>query len=164
MSISIIVAAAENNAIGRKNDLPWKLGADLKHFSQVTSGKTVLMGLNTYKSILNILGKPLPNRKNVILTFKKDPTIDQEQFTSFDDVLKLAKNEDIFVIGGASVYKQTLPHAKTLYLTRVHTNIDDADAFFPEILESEWTLIDNEPHKKDDKNEFDYTFQKYERK
>src|SRR3989344_1573680 len=140
MSISIIVAAAENNAIGRKNDLPWKISADLKHFVEVTKGKTVLMGLNTYKSILNILGKPLPNRKNLILTFTKDPSINQEQFTSFDDVLRLAEKENIFVIGGASVYKQTLPYAKTLYLTRVHTNIDDADAFFPEVSENEWKL------------------------
>ena len=155
---------AENGAIGRKNDLPWKLSGDLKHFSQVTAGKTVLMGLNTYKSILGVLGKPLPNRKNIILVFEKDPAIKELQLTSLDEVLKLAEQEDIFVIGGASVYKQALPHAKTLHLTRVHTKIDDADAFFPEVSSEEWKLINSESHKKDEKNQFEYTFEIYERK
>lgn len=161
--ISIIVAAAENWAIGRKNDLPWRLSGDLKNFSKITTVHTVLMGLNTFKSIFSRIGKPLPNRKNIILTFEKDPTIKEEQLTSVGEVLNLAKKEDIFVIGGASVYRQLLPHADKLYLTKVHTEIKDADAFFPAVSENEWKLVSSEPHKKDEKNEYDYAFEIYEK-
>ncbi|MFA6095184.1 MAG: dihydrofolate reductase [Candidatus Paceibacterota bacterium] len=160
--ISIILAVAENNAIGIKNKLPWNLSGDLKYFSKTTTGKTVVMGLNTYKSIISMIGKPLPNRKNVVLTLEKDPSIPDEQLTSIQEILDLGGKEDIFVIGGASVFAQTIPHADKLYITRVHGS-PEADAFLKEIGMNEWKLISSDPHTKDEKNDYDYTFEIYER-
>lgn len=161
--ITIISAVAKNRVIGIGNDLPWNLSGDLKHFSTLTTGHTVLMGLNTYKSITSRLGKALPNRKNVVLTFAVDPSIKDLQITSWDEVVKLAKSEDIFVIGGASVYKQALPFADRLCLTEVDAT-PEGDAFFPEWDPSDWNLVSEEKHTKDEHNEYDYRFLEYVRK
>ncbi len=163
MSISVIAAVAENNVIGVKNGLPWRLPGDLKNFARLTTGKTVIMGSNTYKSILSILGKPLPNRRNVILIFNPDPAITDTQVTSWDEIKKLAEAEEIFIIGGASVYSQSLPFADKLYITRVHAS-PAGDAFFPEIPESEWRLTSMEMAEQQPKDEYSYIFEIYERR
>lgn len=159
----MIVAAAENGVIGRNNELPWRLSGDLKHFAEITKGKTVLMGVNTYNSIISQLGHPLPGRENIVLTKEVNPEIKDVQLTSIEEVLEFAKDKEIFIIGGASVYRQMLPHTGKLYLTRVHASIE-GDTSFPEISENEWRLVSSEKHTKDEKNEFDYTFLIYERK
>ncbi len=163
MSISIISAVAKNGVIGIKNGLPWKLAGDLKYFSKITTGKTVLMGRNTFLSILNILDQPLPNRRNLVLSEKKDDITGAEIFDSWQKVLDLAKNEEIFVIGGANVYKQAIPFADKLYITKVNCS-PEGDVFFPEFNKNDWHLINEEPHLKDEKNEYNYTFKVYERK
>jgi dihydrofolate reductase len=163
MSLSIIAAVAENGIIGKDNRLPWKLSGDLKYFSQLTTGKTVVMGLNTYQSILSILGKPLPNRKNIILTFQADPKIADQQVTSWEEIKKLAETKEIFIIGGASVYRQALDLADKLYITRVQAS-PEGDVSFPPILETTWRLVSSQPAIKGEKDEYDYTFQIYERK
>ena len=163
MSISIISAVAENNVIGVKNGLPWKLSGDMKYFSKITTGKTVLMGKNTFFSIIKILGKPLPNRKNLVLSETKDGINGAEVISDLQSVIDLAKKEEIFVIGGASIYKQTVPLADKLYITEVHCKCE-GDAFFPEFNKQDWDLVMEEKHSKDEKNDHDYTFKVYERK
>lgn len=162
--INIIAAVGKNNIIGIKNSLPWNLPADLKYFAQTTKGKTVLMGENTFISILNKIGKPLPNRRNVVLTDKKNKKFaGAEAVYNIEDALKLIGDGEIFVIGGASVYRQMLPLADKLYLTEVNYN-GPGDAFFPIIVQNQWLLEKEEPHLKDDKNDYDYNFKIYGRK
>lgn len=160
--ISIISAVGENSVIGIKNGLPWKLSGDLKYFSKITTGKTVVMGKNTYESIISMIGKPLPNRRNIVVVFQKDPRIQDIQLTSVQEVVDLAKKEDIFIIGGASIYREMMPYAEKLYITRVHAK-PDGDVTFPDIDPKIWKLISSDPQKKGEKDEFDYTFEVYER-
>ena len=164
--ISIISAVAENGIIGNKNDLPWKVPADLGYFAKTTKGKTVVMGLNTFKSIFSRIGKPLPGRRNIVLVFEKDPTLAGcDQVTSLPEAFEIAdaKNQEVFVIGGASIYKQTIDLADRLYITRIHA-APDGDTSFPEIREVDWKMISSEDYKKDEKNEYDYSFTIYERR
>ena len=168
--ISIIAAVAENGIIGRNNDMPWQISADLAYFAKTTKGKTVIMGLNTFKSIVSRLGKPLPGRKNIVLVFEKDPTlVGCEQVTSLPEAFDLADakeqptESEVFVIGGASVFKQSIDLADKLYITRVHAS-PDGDTSFPEIKESDWKMVSSEDHVKDEKNEYDYSFTIYERR
>jgi len=158
--ISIIAAVAENNVIGVKNRLPWKLSGDLKRFKELTMGKPIIMGKNTFKSI----GKALPGRKNMVLT---DELLDDNeivQVSSIEDAIKVADNaEEIMVIGGAMIYKQFLPFADRLYITQVHVSLD-GDAFFPEFSEKEWKVLSKECHTKDERNEYDYDYIVYEKK
>jgi dihydrofolate reductase len=163
MSISIISAVAKNGIIGIKNGLPWKLSGDLKYFSKITTGETVLMGRNTFLSIINILGKPLPNRKNLVLSDQKETNKDIEALSNWGEVLDLAKTDEIFVIGGASIYKQALPYANKLYITEVDCT-PKGDASFPEFNKNEWNLISEEKHKKDKQNEYNYIFKIYTKK
>ena len=160
MTISVIVAFSEGNIIGKNNKMPWKLSADLKRFRAITTGHTVVMGRKTYESI----GKPLPNRKNVVLTSIPESIIDCITADSLKDAVAISGNEtEIFIIGGESVYKQTLHCADKLYITEVHAKLD-GDAKFPEIDYSEWVETSREDHKADEKNQYDYTFINYERK
>jgi dihydrofolate reductase len=163
MSISIISAVAENGVIGTKNGLPWKLSGDMKYFSKITTGKTVVMGKNTFLSILKILGKPLPNRKSIVLSSALDKIEGAEIIKDIENIKGIAKDEEVFIIGGASVYKQTLPLANKLYITEVTCNCE-GDAFFPEFDKKDWNLVSEEKHTKDEKNEYDYNFKVYERK
>lgn len=161
--ISIISAVAENGVIGRNNDLPWKISADLSYFAKVTKGKPVIMGLNTFKSILSRIGKPLPGRKNIVLVFEKDPTlVGCEQATSLPEAFEIAGATDgeVFVIGGASIYRQSIDFANKLYITRIHAS-PEGDTSFPEIKESDWKMVSSEDHQKDEKNEYDYSFTAY---
>ena len=161
--ISIIVAVAENYAIGKKGDLLCHLPADLKHFKEITSGKTVLMGERTFYSLPK---HPLPNRRNIVLTDVQGKTFEgAETVYSLDELCaKVQGEEEAFVIGGGMVYRQMMPRADKLYITHIHHSWDDADTFFPEIKEDEWKLISSEEHQADEKNPYDFTFCTYNRR
>ena len=158
--ISIIVAVSENYAIGKKGDLLCHLPADLKHFKEITSGKTVLMGERTFFSLPK---HPLPNRRNIVLTDVQGKTFEgAEVVYSIPELLAtVTDEEEAFVIGGGMVYRQMMPLADKLYITHIHHRWDDADTFFPEIKESEWKLLSAERHEADDKNPYPFTFAEY---
>ena len=158
--LSIIVAVAENYAIGKKGDLLCHLPNDLKHFKEVTSGKTVLMGERTFYSLPK---HPLPNRRNIVLTDVAGKTFDgAEAAYSIDQLLELVKDEEeAFVIGGGMVYRQMMPLADKLYITHIHHSWEDADTFFPEIDLSVWHQTSAERHEADEKNPYAYTFAEY---
>ena len=160
--ISIIVAIAENYAIGKKGDLLCHMPADLKHFKDITSGKTVMMGERTFFSLPK---HPLPNRRNIVLTDVAGKTFEgAEAVYSIDEMVKKVESEEAFVIGGGMVYRQMMPLADKLYITHIHHSWEDADTFFPEIKESEWKLLNAEHHFADEKNPYNYTFATYGRR
>ena len=156
--ISIIVAASENNVIGRAGELPWRLSDDLRHFKAITMGKPIVMGRKTWESI----GRPLPGRQNIVITRQPDFAADGcDVVTSVEEAIAVAGDApEIMIIGGSEIYALFMPHAGRLYLTRVHTNVD-GDAFFPG-LDDSWRLVSEEAHGADGKNEFDYSFRRYE--
>ncbi|WP_410221036.1 dihydrofolate reductase [Pedobacter sp.] len=158
--LSIVVAVSANNAIGKENELLWHLPADLKHFKNITSGHTIIMGRKTYESI----GRPLPNRRNIVITRNKDYKIEgAEVVHSLDNAIDLlGEYEEGYIIGGEQIYNIALPFCGKIYLTTVHHHFD-ADAFFPEIDKSIWKETEKVENKADDKNEFDYTFSTLER-
>ncbi|WP_039053137.1 dihydrofolate reductase [Sphingobacterium sp. T2] len=158
--ITLIVAAAENNAIGKGNRMPWHLPNDFKYFKEKTLNHSVVMGRKTFESI----GKPLPERRNIVMTKNTNYLHEEvDVANNIDELLLYCRDErEIFIIGGAEIYKQTLPLAHKVLLTRVHTTVD-GDAFFPELPANEWKLISAEKHEKDDRHAFDYTFEVYER-
>ena len=155
MTIAIIVAVAENNAIGKDNQLLWHLPADLKHFKNITTGHPIIMGRKTYDSI----GKPLPNRRNIVVTRQVGLTIEGcEVVNTLTEALDLCSSEDeVFIIGGAEIYKSALGLTQKLYLTTVHQAYA-ADVFFPQVEKAEWQEIDREYHPADEKNSVAYTF------
>lgn len=159
MNICLIVAADENNGIGKNNNLLCYLPNDLKFFKQTTLGAPVVMGRKTYESI----GKPLPGRRNIVLS-KTLKSIDGcEVFNDLETALKVLAStttEKCFIIGGDSIYQLALPLAQIVYLTRIHHKFE-ADAFFPKLEESQWQLEGEVHHKADEKNKYDYSFQKY---
>ena len=161
--ISIIVAISENYAIGKKGDLLCHLPADLKHFKEITSGSTVLMGERTFFSLPK---HPLPNRRNIVLTDVPGKTFEgAEAVYSLDELCaKISTEEEAFVIGGGMVYRQMMPRADKLYITHIHHSWEDADTFFPEIKTEEWKLLSAEKHFADDKNPYDFTFAEYGRR
>ncbi len=159
MSISLIVAAAENNAIGKDNALLWHLSADLKRFKALTTGHPVIMGRKTFESI----GKPLPNRRNIVIS-RSVPAIEGcEVVVSVDEALALVKSgEEAFIIGGGSIYKALWDKADRLYLTSVKTALE-GDTFIPEVKLDEWEEVKREDFDADEKNEFGYSFIDYVR-
>lgn len=161
--ISIIVAIAENYAIGKKGDLLCHMPTDLKHFKEITSGKTVMMGERTFFSLPK---HPLPNRRNIVLTDVAGKTFEgAEAVYSIDEMVKCIQGEEeAFVLGGGMVYRQMMPLADKLYITHIHHSWEDADTFFPEIKESEWKLLNAERHFADEKNPYNYTFATYGRR
>ncbi len=161
MIISMIVAAAENNAIGKNNGMLWRLPNDFKYFKDKTSGHTIIMGRKTYDS----MGKALHNRRNIIITRDKDLKLPDATIThSMEEALGLGNaEEEVFIIGGAEIYKQGLPLANRIYLTRVHQRYD-ADAFFPEPDPKIWVEVSSERHEPDEKNNVAYTFTVLERR
>ena len=160
--ISIIVAISENYAIGKKGDLLCHMPADLKHFKEITSGKTVLMGERTFFSLPK---HPLPNRRNIVLTDVPGKTFEgAEAVYSIDEMIKCCNDEEAFVIGGGMVYRQMMPLADKLYITHIHHSWEDADTFFPEIDPAVWEQTSEEKHYADDKNPYDYTFCTYNRR
>jgi len=159
--ISIIVAAAQNNAIGYQNQLLWRMPADLKFFKDTTINHTVIMGRKTFESV----GKPLPNRRNIIITRKADYKIDgAEVVHSIDDALALCNpNEETFIVGGAEIYSLVMDQCDRIYFTLIYGEFK-ADTFFPPILQDFWQLTSESYHDADDKNPYDYNFMIYERK
>ena len=160
MIVTIVVAIAENNAIGKNNHLLWYLPADLKHFKNITTGHTVIMGRKTYDSV----GKPLPNRRNIIIT-RQDITIEGcEVVKSIEDALALCSTEEeVFIVGGAEIYRQSMHLTNRIDLTIVHQSFD-ADSFFPEINYDEWKETEREDHEPDEKNKLPYSFITLERR
>lgn len=160
--ISIIVAIAENNAIGKDNKLLWHISDDLKRFKRLTTGKTVIMGKNTFYSLPI---RPLPNRTNIVITDIQGERIEGCLMAySIDDAINKCKpSEENFVIGGGSIYRQFLPIADKLYITKVHQNFD-ADCFFDDINQKEWELISEENCNTDIQNDFTYSYMVYKRK
>ena len=161
LTITIIAAIAENNALGKNNDLIWHLPADLKRFKKTTTGHHIIMGRNTFESI----GKALPNRTTVIIT--RNPDYKMEGcvvVNSLDEALKVAENDDTpFIIGGAQIYKQAISIADKLDITEVHHSFD-ADVFFPDIDKNTWEETSREFFKANEKNKFDYSFVSYIKK
>ncbi len=139
--VSLIVAISLNNAIGRNNQLLWHISEDLKYFKKVTSGHTIIMGRKTWES----LGRPLPNRRNIVISRSQKAIEGAEVFPSIEDALAACNTEgEVFIIGGGEIYKQTLPIANRLYLTIVAQMIDDADTFFPVIDFTQWNELEHE--------------------
>lgn len=159
--ITLIAAAAENNALGKDNDLLWHLPNDFKRFKEITSGHHIIMGRKTFESF----PKPLPNRTHIIITRQKEYLVENCIVVhSLEEAIAIApKNEEVFIIGGAQIYEQSIPLADKIDLTRVHTSLD-ADAFFPEFDTSEWNLVFSEKHFKDEKHQYDFTFETYLKK
>jgi len=160
-NISIIVAIAENRAIGKDNRLLWRLSADMKRFRKLTTGHTLIMGRNTFLSLPNGV---LPDRRHIVISDVAGESFEGcEMAGSIREALKLAgETEECFVIGGGMVYAQFLPVAGKLYLTRVHHSFE-ADTFFPEIDFSQWTSRHSEEVGADEKNEYAHTFTEYTR-
>lgn len=155
----IIVAAAENGAIGLREAMPWHLPADLKYFKSVTVGHNVIMGRKTFVSV----GRPLPGRRNLVISRQRDLRIEGcEVFPSLEAALEAA-DDGAFVIGGAQIYRQAWDSASRLYLTRVHVAVADYDAAVPAVDRTEWKLIESIPFAADEKNAYDLTFEVYER-
>ncbi len=161
-NISIIVAIASNNAIGKNNDLLWHISNDLKHFKKITKNHYIVMGKKTYYSLPI---RPLPYRTSMIITDVANENIDNclMAYSIEDAISKMDENNENFVIGGGSIYKQFMPFANKLYITRVHKDFD-ADTFFPEISLNEWELVSEEHITNDPQNDFNYTFEIYNRK
>jgi dihydrofolate reductase len=162
MIVSCIVAAAKNNVIGKDNDIPWHLPADLQYFKKITLDHHIIMGRNCYLSI----GRPLPKRTNIILT--RDPYfISSNCFIvhSINEALEIAHNngeEEVFIVGGGTIYAQTIDLWDKLYFTEVDLEVK-GNIFFPELDMQQWKLISEDSHKKDEKNKFNYNFKIYEK-
>lgn len=159
--ISIIVAIAENNAIGLNNNLLWHISDDLIRFKRITQGHPVIMGKKTWESLPR---KPLPRRRNIVISDIPGDRIEgAEVASSIPEAMAMCDPlEENFVIGGASVYRQFLPLSNRLYITRVHKSFE-GDVFFPEIDPHEWTLLSTEEGPADPNNEFRYTYLIYEK-
>jgi dihydrofolate reductase len=157
----MIAAIGNNFELGKNNRLLCYLPADLKRFKEITSGYPVIMGDKTWESLPV---KPLPNRRNIVITLDKNTNyVDCELVHTLDDAVALVKNEEkAFIIGGATIYKLFINRIDTLYLTRIDANFD-ADVFFPDVDFNQWTLIDESVFEKDEKNGYNMRFQVFER-
>lgn len=159
MKIAMIAAVAENRAIGNNNELIYWLPDDLKRFKQLTTGHTIIMGSNTFRSLPK---GALPNRRNIVLSRKKIAFPGAEVFPSLEEALKSCTNEErVYIIGGAQLYNYAMPLADELYLTEVNNTPATADAFFPEWKGEAWHEVEREEHYKDEKHAFDFSFTTY---
>lgn len=161
--LSIIVAKAKNNVIGKDNQLIWHLPEDLKRFKQLTTGHTIIMGRRTFES----LGRILPNRKHVILCNDMEMNIEDERVEILEDISMLDKyinsDDENFIIGGATIYRLLMPYANKMYITEIDKEFD-GDVSFPEVNMEEWNITEKIPGLKDEKNPYDYSYVTYERK
>lgn len=159
-TLAIIVAADENNAIGKDNNLLCHLPNDLKYFKSVTEGYPVIMGRKTFESLPK---GALPNRRNIVITRNSELQYERcEMCSSIEEALLLCKNEEkVFIIGGGSVYNESMPIADELYLTRIHHQFEGTDTFFPAVESGVWQEVWSEAHQADEKNKYDYTFIKF---
>lgn len=159
MTLSIIVAIAKNFAIGRKNELLYHMPNDMKRFKLTTTNHTVIMGKNTFASFPH---RPLPNRRNIVLALPDEVPADKEGaewVNSLEEAFELCKNDgEVFIIGGAYVYRQTLPLANKLYLTIIDDEPEGADAYFPEVNYDEWKETFREEHPADERHAHSYAF------
>ena len=160
MKISLIVAAATNNVIGRDGGLPWHLFEDLKRFKRLTTGKPIIMGRRTYESI----GRALPDRRNIVISSRDGLEIEGcEVVATPEDALKLvAGAEEVMVIGGGKVYEQMLPMADRIYMTRVHASVD-GDTYVPDISEDQWQVVAEENFPADDSRQYGFSFMTLDR-
>ncbi len=168
--LSIIAAASENNVIGNKGQIPWRLRNDMFRFKEITTGHPVIMGRKTAMSFAKPGEdpKPLPNRRNIVVTRQPDFKLEGfEVANSLEEALVISLDNDpgreTFIIGGGELYKEALRYARQIYLTRVHAEVE-GDAFFPELHSEEWEEIKKEKGVVDEKNQFPHTFLVYERK
>ena len=156
--IYLIAAVAKNGVIGKENALPWYIPEDLKRFKELTTGHTVLMGRKTFESIMKRNNKPLPNRTNVVIT--RDVNFKAPEgaavYNNLEEAFKKLKGQDIYVIGGGQIYKQTIDKADVLYITHVDKDIE-GDVYFPEIDPHKWQKVEEEKHE-------GYSFARYTRK
>lgn len=160
MRLALIVAMDQQGVIGLNNDLPWKLSADLQYFRRITMGKPLIMGRNTHESI----GRPLPGRLNIVVTHQQNYQVTGCVVVhSIEAAIKYCSDaEEVMVMGGAALYAQLLPQVARIYLTRVQANVN-GDTWFPEMDWQQWQLIDKQAHAADAKNQFDYSFEVYDR-
>lgn len=160
MSWSLIVAMDKNGVIGKNNSLPWKLPRDLEHVKTITTGSTIIMGRKNFESI----GRPLPNRRNIILTRNRNYSVEGcEVYHSVQEVLDVCHDsEDVFVFGGGEIYRLFLPYVSTMFVTRIHHEFD-GDTYFPSINEKEWKLICAQSGILDEKNKYTHVFLIYKR-
>ena len=159
--LTLIAATSTNNALGKDNQLVWHLPDDFKRFKTLTSGHYIILGRKTFESF----PKPLPNRTHVIITRNKNYEAPEGCIvvSSLEKAIEVCpKNEEIFIIGGGEIYKQSIDIADKVELTRVHTTVE-ADTFFPEINSEKWKIVFEEQHTKDEKHAFDFTFVTYEK-
>ncbi len=161
-TIALIAAAAENNALGIDNDLLWHLPDDFKRFKSLTSGHKIIMGRKTFETF----PKPLPNRTHIIITRDVNyvPRFPNCLVVhSMEEAIKKTVSDDLsFIIGGGEIYKLGMPYANKIELTRIHSNFE-ADTFFPEIDKSQWKLVAEVYHPKDERHQYDFTYLTYER-
>ena len=157
--MELIVAITENNVIGLRGDMPWHLPADLAHFKSITSGHAVLMGRKTWDAI----GKPLPNRLNIVLSRQKVFLEGASVVSSIEDALQKAGDQRLIVIGGGEIYQATMDRISTMHVTRIHTSLE-GDTHFPQIDTEVWALNQHEKRPADDKNAFALTFETWQRK
>ncbi|MBA3705630.1 MAG: dihydrofolate reductase [Bacteroidetes bacterium] len=166
MSISIIVAVAENNVIGKNNSLIWHLPADMKFFKEKTTGHCVITGRKNYESIPEKF-RPLPNRTNIIITHQKNYNAPGAIIVgSIEEAIKKAEQTDdkeIFIIGGAEIFKQTMHLADTIYYTKIY-HLFEGDTFFPELKQQEWQEFNRTDHHADEKNKYRYSFIEFKKK
>ena len=161
MTVSLVVAASSNNVIGRDGGLPWRLPDDLRQFKRLTTGKPVIMGRRTFESI----GKPLPDRRNIVMTRDPDFAADGcETVSSAGDAIDLVEDVDeVMIIGGGMVYHDFMPLADRIYLTRVQADVE-GDTHFPEIDEATWRLVSSEHHAADDEHRYAFDVMVFERR
>lgn len=164
MKLIAIVAASENNVIGINNDMPWRLPDDFKFFKEKTMGHPMLMGKNTW---LSLGGKPLPGREHLIVSRSLELEIPGViVFPQIDQAVAYARNgghQELYIIGGGSIYEQMLPLTDEILLTRIHTIIGNGQVFFPEIRNHGWRLISLVPHPQDNRHAYDFTFEHWVR-
>ncbi len=157
-TLSLIYAVSENHVIGDGDKLPWHLPGDFKHFKEITTGNSIIMGRRTFESI----GRPLPGRQNIVLTSNPDYQSEGVEIAySMDEAIAKAQGDDVFVIGGASVFEEAMPHASRIYETRVHALVDGNVFFDPDL--SHWLEEEHDNRLADDKNNYDYSFTTYVR-
>jgi dihydrofolate reductase len=163
MRISLIVALARNGTIGRQGGLPWRLSADLKRFKSLTMGHYLIMGRKTFDS----LERPLPGRVSIVMTHQSRVSGDSHSspvlVRTLDEALQIAKNDsEVFIVGGAQIYRLVVPRTDRLYVTWVEADIE-GDTVFPDIDWNQWQEVSRERHSADAKNQYDYTFCTYDR-
>jgi dihydrofolate reductase len=161
MTLSLVVAASSNNVIGRDGGLPWHLPDDLRQFKRLTTGKAVIMGRSTYESI----GRPLPDRRNIVMTRNAEYVADGcDVVSSVSEAMDAVEGvEEVMIIGGGQVYRDFLPLADRIYLTRVQAELE-GDTYFPEIDEAAWRLVSSEHHAADEKHRYAFDVMVFERR